>query len=712
MKKNVPVMMQMEATECGAASLAMVLASYGRWVPLEKMRVDCGVSRDGSSALNIIKAARLHGLTARGGRVALENLKDMPMPCILHWEYNHFLVMTGYKRGKYYLNDPARGRMKVPQKEMESCYTGVALVFEPNETFVKEGAPASIISFVRRRLDGAKKAFFITMLTGLLLTFSTLAFPIFSQYFLDNILTGLHPEKLWLFFGLLGGVILYQLVIQLVQGTYQNRLLMKLGIQAKSQFLWHSLRLPMRFFSQRYVGDVITRMRGAESIPITLVKNLAPVLVNVILVVVYLVFMLLYSAPLSLIAIGASVINLFVVRFITLHHLDINRVMERESGALDGVTMSSIRGIETIKAAGAEGGFFDRWAHQYALASNAHLKSEQTQTSMGAIPRIVGFLADNLVLAVGAYYIMKGHLTVGMLMAFQGFMGSYMLPVNELIGSLQSILSMRTQMERMEDVYRTEPDVVSTLDDHRDTGMGKLMGKVEMKNVTFGYTPMRPPLLKNFSLTMEPGHSVAFVGASGCGKSTLAKLLSGLYDPWEGTILYDGKTRKEINRSVFVNSVSVIDQDVVLFDGTVADNVKMWDESIEDFSMILACNDVQLHEEIAARPKAYDTPVTENGKNFSGGQRQRLEIAAALAKEPTVLIMDEATSALDADTEQKVMQAIRNLGVSFIVIAHRLSTIRNCDEIIVLDEGEVMERGTHEQLMKNQGMYYELMQNA
>lgn len=709
MKKNVPVMMQMEATECGAASLAMVLASYGRWVPLEKMRVDCGVSRDGSSALNIVKAARLYGLTARGGRVALENLKDLPMPCILHWEYNHFVVMTGCSRGKYHLNDPARGRVSLPLKEMERCYTGVALVFEPNETFVKEGAPASIMGFVRSRLSGAKKAFFITMLTGLLLTLSTLALPIFSQYFLDTILPGLHPEQLWPFFALLGGVILYQLVIQLVQGTYQNRLLMKLGIQANSQFLWHSLRLPMRFFSQRYVGDIITRMRGAESIPITLVRNLAPVLVNVILVVVYLVFMLLYSAPLSLIAIGASLVNLLVVRLITQRQVDISRVMERESGALEGVTMSSIRGIETIKAAGAEGGFFDRWAHQYALASNARLKSDQTQTSLGAIPRLVGFLADNLILAVGAYYIMEGHLTVGMLMAFQGFMGSYMQPVNELIRSLQSILNMRTQMERMEDVYRTQPDVVSTLDDQRDTGMGKLMGKVEMQHVTFGYTPMRPPLLKDFSLTMEPGHSVAFVGASGCGKSTLAKLISGLYDPWEGTILYDGKPRKDINRSVFVNSVAVIDQDVVLFDGTVADNVKMWDESIEDFSMILACNDVQMHEEIAARPKAYDTPVSENGKNFSGGQRQRLEIAAALAKEPTVLIMDEATSALDADTEQKVMQAIRNLGVSFIVIAHRLSTIRDCDEIIVLDEGEVVERGTHEQLMANKGMYYELM---
>ena len=712
MKKKVPVIMQMEATECGAASLAMVLASWGRWVPLEKMRVDCGVSRDGSSALNIVKAARLHGLTARGGRVEAERLCELPCPCILHWEVNHFVVMTGCSRKRVYLNDPARGRVKMPLEELKGCYTGVALVFEPNEDFVKEGAPASILSFVRRRLKGAKKAFFISMLIGMLLTVSTVAFPIFSQKFLDVVLPGEQPEKVVPFFLLLCGAILYQLVVQLCEGTYANRLLLKLGIEANSQFLWHSLRLPMRFFSQRYVGDIITRMYGAESIPTTLVRNLAPVLVNVVLLVVYLVFMLAYSMPLSLIAICASVLNLLLVRFISGRQVDVNRVMEREMGALNGVTMSSVKGIETIKAAGAEEGFFERWAQQYVLASEAHMKSDTFNAYMESLSRLVVFVANNLILALGVYYIMEGYLTIGMLMAFQGFVGSYMRPVNELIGSLKHILNMRTQMERMEDVYRTEPDVVSTLDDDREMGMGKLMGRVELKHVTFGYTPMRPPLIKDFSLSIEPGKSVAFVGASGCGKSTIAKLISGLYDPWQGEILYDGKLRKDINRSVFVNSVAVIDQDVVLFDGTVADNVKMWDESIEDFSMILACNDVQMHEEIASRPKAYDTVVSENGKNFSGGQRQRLEIATALAKEPTVLIMDEATSALDADTEQKVMQALRNLGVSLIVIAHRLSTIRDCDEIIVLDEGHVVERGTHQQLMEQKGYYHELMENA
>lgn len=712
MKRKVPVIMQMEAAECGAASLAMVLAWWGRWMPLERMRVDCGVSRDGSSALNIMKAARLHGLSARGGRVKADRLHELPCPCILHWDMNHFVVMTECGQKRVCLNDPARGRVRMSLEELKGYYTGVALVFEPNENFVKEGAPASVLRFVRRRLKGARKAFFLSMLIGLLLTLSTLAFPIFSQYFLDVVLPGEHPERTGLFFLLLGGVILYQLLIQLCQGTYANRLLMKLGIEANSQFLWHALRLPMRFFSQRYVGDILTRMRGAESIPVTLVRKLAPVLVNVVLLVVYLVFMVVYSMPLSLVAIGASLVNLLMARFISDRQVDVNRVMEREMGALNGLTMSSVKGVETIKAAGAEAGFFERWAKQYLLASEAHIKSDTFSAYMESLSRWVVLVADNLILALGVYYIMEGYLTIGMLMAFQGFVGSYMQPVNELIGSLKQILNMRTQMERMEDVYRTEPDVVSTLEDDRDMGMGKLMGKVELKHVTFGYTPMRPPLIEDFSLSIEPGKSVAFVGASGCGKSTLAKLISGLYDPWEGEILYDGKPRKDINRSVFVNSVAVIDQDVVLFDGTVADNVKMWDESIEDFSMILACHDVQMHEEIASRPKAYDTVVSENGKNFSGGQRQRLEIAAALAKEPTVLIMDEATSALDADTEQKVMQSLRNLGVSLFVIAHRLSTIRDCDEIIVLDEGHVVERGTHQQLMEQKGVYHELMENA
>ena len=712
MRKRVPVIMQMEAAECGAASLAMVLAYYGRWVPLEKMRVDCGISRDGSSALNLIKAARLHGMDARGGRVDLDALKEMPLPCILHWGYNHFVVLTGCKGGRFRLNDPACGRVNLSREEVEHYYTGVAMVFEPGENFVKEGHPASVASFVRRRLANAKEALFFTMLTGLLLTVSTIALPIFSQIFIDDILSGQKPEWVLPFFLLVGGCILYKFVIELLQGSYAFRLMLQLGIEANSQFLWHSLRLPMRFFSQRHVGDIISRMYGAENIPKTLVHHLAPILVNLILLSVYLIFMLVYSKPLSLIAIGASLLNLLVIRLITRKQMDLSRVMERENGVLSGITMSSIRGIETIKAAGAEEGFFQRWANQYLLAVHARSKSALTNTTLGAIPELVTLLANSLILVVGVYYIMQGDLTIGMLMAFQGFVGSFMEPAHELLASMQGLMNMRIQMERMEDVYRTEPDVVSTLDDERDTEAGKLMGKVELQHVTFGYTPMCPPLLEDFNLSIEPGRSVALVGASGCGKSTLAKLVSGLYDPWEGCILYDGKERKDINRSVFVNSVAVIDQDVVLFDGTVADNVKMWDESIEDFSMILACNDVQMHEEIAARPRAYDTPVSENGKNFSGGQRQRLEIAAALAKEPTVVIMDEATSALDADTEQKVMQSVRNLGVSLIVIAHRLSTIRDCDEIIVLDEGHVLERGTHQQLMEQKGRYYELMQNA
>ena len=550
------------------------------------------------------------------------------------------------------------------------------------------------------------------MVSGLLLTVATIALPIFSQVFFDVILPGQDPSWQLPFFLMLGAVILYKLIIELLQGTYSNRLILQLGIDANSHFLWHSLRLPMRFFSQRYAGSVVSRMFGAEMIPKALVQNLAPVLVNVVLLIVYLVFMLVYSAPLSFIAIGASLINLLMVRFITAKQVNLSRVLEREKGSLSGVTMSSIRGIDTIKAAGAEEGFFERWKHQYVLTMNAHIRSAEMNMYLNTIPQIVSFIANSLIIVVGAYYIIEGHLTIGMLMAFQGFMSSYMEPVEGLIGSLQSILNMRAEMERMEDIYRTEPDVDSSISDNRDVQFGKLMGKVELQHVTFGYSPLAAPLIEDLSLTIEPGKSVAFVGGSGCGKSTLARLVSGLYDPWSGSIFYDGKLRKDINRQVFVNSLAVIDQDVVLFDGTIADNVKMWDESIEDFSMILACNDVQMHEEIASRPKAYDSIVTENGRNFSGGQRQRLEIAAALAKEPTVLIMDEATSALDAETEAKVMRSIRNLGMSLIVIAHRLSTIRDCDEIIVLDEGKVVERGTHQQLMEKEGYYYTLIQNA
>lgn len=387
------------------------------------------------------------------------------------------------------------------------------------------------------------------------------------------------------------------------------------------------------------------------------------------------------------------------------------RVLERNNGKLLGVTMSSIEGMEAIKAAGAELGFFQRWAGYFALKSNAEVRQNRTTIYLEILPQLLQQLSSNVILVLGAYLILKGELTIGMLTAFQGFMTSFMNPLNKLMDTGQTLIETRTQMERVEDIFNSKRDVTDESLIENISGSGKLKGKVELKEVTFGYNPLSVPLINGLSFTLEPGKSVALVGPSGCGKSTIAKLVSGLYDQWSGEILFDGKSRKEIERSVFINSVAMVDQDISLFEDTITNNVKIWDHSIEDFAMIMACRDAQIYKDIVIRPNGFNERLTEGGNNLSGGQRQRLEIASALAREPVILIFDEATSALDAATEEQVMRSIKDAGISLIIIAHRLSTIRDCDEIIVLDKGHVMERGTHDSLMRQEGMYYRLMKN-
>lgn len=711
MTKQVPVIMQMEAVECGAASLCMILATYGRWIPLEQMRQDCGVSRDGVNALSILKAARYHGCEAHGLRCDPADLKDLSYPCIIHWGFKHFVVLKGFRGNKALLNDPARGSVTIPWEELDREFSGVVLTVTPGPDFKREGKPASVLSFVRKRLQGTREALIYTFLTGFLALLPALTLPLFSQVFTDVLLQGRNAEWITPFLLLMGLVVAYQVILEFLNSFYAAKLTAKLAIRSNSQFLWHVLRLPKSFFDQRYMGDIIMRMGTAESIPSTLVQTLAPLLIDVVMLVIYLCIMLLYNVPLTLIAVGATALNIVMLRFITRIQINQGRVMMRNQAQLGSVTMSSIKGIETIKAAGAEDGFFHRWAGFFSTATNASIENTKLNLYLGLVPQLLVGISNNVILALGAYFILKGEMTIGMLMAFQGFAGAFYAPMSKIIGSVQQLLNMRTDMERMEDVYRYQTDAESTLEDDRPMpDFGKLTGDVELRDVTFGYSRLAPPLIEHFSLHLTPGQSVAFVGPSGCGKSTMTKLISGLYEPWDGQVLFDGKTHHEMNRNLFVGSVAVVNQEVVLFEGSIADNIRLWDPSIEDFCVILAANDAQMHQDIASRPQAYETPVVENGKNLSGGQRQRIEIAAALAKEPVVLILDEATSALDAETEDRVMKAIKLLGITLIIIAHRLSTIRDCDEIIVMDQGKIVERGNHESLMASQGYYYKLMQ--
>lgn len=709
---RVPVIIQREALECGATSLGMVLAYFGKWVTPEQLRLDCGVGRDGSSAKNIIKAARNYGLEARAFRTEPEELKKRGVfPCILHWNFVHFVVLCGFRGGKAVINDPDRGRIAVDWEEFDRSFTGVCLTFRPGENFVPDGKRRSVVKFAKQRLHRMGGAFAFIALTSLIASVVGILTPAFTSMFADYLLTGEYDDLLLPFIIALSAVFAVQFITALIQKWRLCTLESKLSSVANASFMWHVLRLPVEFFSQRMAGDISARQSKNESIAYSLIQQLAPLLFNLIMLVVYLAIMINYSLILTLIGVASIVLNMFVSLLVSRKRVNITKVQVRGEGNLSGQTISGIEMIETIKSSGAENGFFEKWAGYQATVNTSSVKFSKLNSYLGSLPSIISTLADVAILITGIWLIIDGQFTSGALLAFQGFMTSFSTPVNDLIGVGQSVQEMRTDMDDIEDIMSYPTDVPDRIEDEIVEGesYNKLSGAIVMKDVTFGYSRLDPPLIEHFDLTLEPGKSVAFVGPSGCGKSTLSKLITGLYKPWSGEILYDGRRREDINRAVFTGSIAVVDQDIILFNDTIANNIKMWDTSIEDFEMIMAARDAQLHESIMLRDGGYNHVILDGGKDFSGGERQRMEIARVLAQDPTVIVMDEATSALDAKTEFDVTNAIKQRGVTTVVVAHRISAIRDCDEIVVLDGGKVVERGTHEQLMQQNGLYARLI---
>ncbi|MBO4916082.1 MAG: NHLP family bacteriocin export ABC transporter peptidase/permease/ATPase subunit [Oscillospiraceae bacterium] len=707
---KVPVVMQLEALECGAACLCMIMAFYNKWIPLEQVRADCGVSRDGSTAKNILLAARSYGMTAKGYRLEPEALRENgKFPCIVHWEFNHFVVCDGFRGDKVYLNDPARGSYAVPISRFDEAFTGICLMIEPSESFEPSGKKKSMLVFARDRMRGAGAAVAFVVLTTAIAALANIVYAGFSRAFLDYLLPGKNPAWVTPFFIGLGVLILILIVSDWVKTVYSLRLNGKMAAVGSSAYMWKVLKLPMEFFSQRMAGDIQGRKGENASIASQLVDTFAPLVLNTVMMIFYLIVMLRYSRQLTLLSLSALAVNAALSRWISAKRINITRVAMRDQGKLSGATVGAMDMIETIKASGAENGYFERWAGYQASVNSQEVRFARLNSYLGLIPAAISSLLNAAILILGVYLTMNGEFTVGMIIAFQGFLGQFSGPAGQLISAGQTLQEMRVNMERVDDVMQYPDDPVFDSEDKPDAFTDKLSGELCMKNVTFGYSRLAPPLIENFSLELKRGQRIAFVGASGCGKSTLAKLLSGLYQPWSGEILFDGKPISEIDRSVFTGSVAVVDQDIILFEDSVAGNIKMWDNSIKDFEMILAARDAQIHEDIMQRDGGYQYKLTEGGRDFSGGQRQRLEIARVLAQDPTIIILDEATSALDARTEFDVVESIRERGISCVVVAHRLSTIRDCDEIIVLDHGKVIERGTHGQLMALHGAYEKLV---
>ena len=708
---KVPVVMQMEALECGAASLAMICAYYEKWIPLEQIRVDCGVSRDGANAKNLLVAARSYGFIAKGYRYEPEDLKKQgKFPCIIHWNFNHFVVLDGFKGNKAYLNDPAKGSYSVSMETFDNSFTGICLFFEPNENFEPSGKRKSVFSFAASRLKGAKTAVAFVVLTTLISALIGIIMPAFPRIFMDRLLTKESPDWFYPFMIALAVMSALQLIISALETFYRNRINGKLATVGSSSFLWKVLHLPMEFFSQRLAGDIQDRQSSNAGIANNVVNTFAPLVLDAIMAVFYLVVMIRYSWILTLVGLSSLVINAFMARIISKRRVNITRIQMRDAGKLAGATIAGVEMIETIKASGAENGFFERWSGYQASVNAAKVKYARINQYLGMIPAAVSTITSVVVLMLGVWFTMQGSFTVGMIMAFQGMLSSFSSPVSSFISAGQTMQEMRTQMERIDDVMLYRDDECYKAEG-KPSDYSKLKGNIEIKNVTFGYSRLSAPVIKDFSLTIKPGERVALVGSSGCGKSTISKLVSGLYQPWSGEILFDGKPITEINRDVFTGSLAVVDQEITLFEDTVSDNIKMWDKSIEDFEMILAARDAQIHDEIMRRDGGYNYKIAEGGKDFSGGQRQRLEIARVLAKDPTIVILDEATSALDAKTECDVVNAVKDRGITCIVVAHRLSTVRDCDKIVVLDDGVIAEQGTHDELYLKGGIYASLISN-
>ena len=706
--KKVPMVMQMEAVECGAASLSMILAYYGKWLPLEQVREACSVSRDGSSMKNILLAAKMYGLEPSAYKVSAEDLSGME-PAIIHWNFEHFVVFKGMRKGKAYLNDPGIGPVEIPMDEFRRSFTGVAMTFELTDRFQPSGRPTSIFSYIKHNLSGANEAFWLTFIFTLLLAVVTLTLPLLTRVFFDEILSGRNAQWATVFFCLMATLALFNFIVTLWNQRYSKRIAGQLALRGNISYLRHLLRLPMNFFAMRYVGDLQQRQRLNETITHSLVEVLAPQAINVMLLVLYFILMLSYNYVLTLIGVAAALVNLAVVHHYAGQRLNMVRSTQQSMGKYYSATVSCLENIESIKAAGAEEGFFQYWSGLWSRMFNKQREMRIQQSEMSLLPTLTSNLLTMAVLLVGAWYILQGDLSVGMLMAFQGFMTAFMAPVEKIVNAGQQLLEMRSQIERVDDVMKYPEDQHA---DGEHSEEGKLLGELELRDVTFGYNRTQPPLIDHFNLHLRAGESVAFVGSSGCGKSTLAKLISGLYKPWSGEILFDGRPIESISSDELTNSIAVVDQNIVLFDDTLSQNIRMWDQSIEDFAILMACSDAQVHSDIMNRPEGLATKVVRGGKNFSGGQCQRFEIATALAREPMILIMDEATSALDPTTEDLVMRHIREMGITQIVVAHRLSTIRDCDQIIVMEAGHVVQQGTHEQLMQQDGLYRQLMENA
>lgn len=707
-----PTVLQMEAVECGAAALAIVLGYHGRFVPLEELREACGISRDGSKAGSIVKVAKQYGLGARGFRYGAEQALSGPFPAIAFWNFNHFLVIEGTAKGKVFLNDPALGPRSVPMDEFVESYSGVLLTFTKEEGFTPGGRPPGILSqLVRLGRPYLSQVGFIAMV-GALLALPGFVLPGFNAVFVDQILVGRRTEWLGpLVLFMLGGAVLVAGLTWL-KDIHLLRLRMQLSLRRSADFFWHVLRLPAAFFGQRYLGDIANRVGCVESIAVLLARDIGGSFADGFTALLVLVLMSLLSLPLAALALLAALLNVFALRWLERARSDAAARVQCDSSTLFATSVIGLRTIETIKATGSENDYFAKWAGHHARSVTSEQKMARLEQISSIAPVLLSGVTNAVVLGLGGLEVMNGTLSLGALIAFQALFVAIGGPVQSMVAAASQSQEASAYLARLDDIFRypldwrhhpaTSPLPVAPAVDGASGGL-------RLVDVSFGYNPLEPPLIEGFNLDVPPGGWVALVGGSGSGKSTIAKMVSGLYRPRQGEIYLDGRPIASLDRRHLASMVAMVDQEIVLFRSSLRDNICLWDPSIPFEQLVAAARDAQLLDTIEAMPGYFDARIEESGRNLSGGQRQRLEIARALVMQPSLLILDEATSALDPITEQSVMEALRRRGMTCIVVAHRLSTIRDADEIIVLERGRIVERGSHDALLAAGGAYARLI---
>lgn len=711
-----PLLLQLEAVECGAACLGMILEYHGFVVPLSELRLECGVSRDGVKAGNMVKAARHYGLKAKGLKESLQGAMELKCPYIAFWNFNHFLVVEGFdpKREIVYLNDPAHGHRKVSFQEFDDSFTGVVLLMEPDEHFKKGGSKPGFVDALKYRFQHSHNAIWYLLLCGLLLTIPGLVIPAFTQVYIDQVIGESRMDWLRPLVVAMAASVVFKAAVEICKYLCLRRLHIHLSVTMSSQFFWHLLKLPMRFYSQRYSGEIATRQNLNDDIAKVLSGKLADTSLNILMMFFYAILMFYYNQTLMLVGLGFAAISFIALRQMGKARIEANIRLKQAFGDVSTVTIAALQSIETIKASGQESYFFTKWGARYAKAANCLQELQVAGQKITIVPTLMNALNTMVIYLIGGFAVMDGTMSIGTLVAFTALMKNFQDPINDLVDLGTEIQEMDGDLKRLDDVLMAPPDP-EAVDDHLEQQVLpegwplQLEGHVKLDDITFGYSPVEPPLFDSLTIDIPPQNRVAFVGASGSGKTTLAYLICGLYQPWKGQVLFDGHPRLEVPRAVMTKSFSVVGQDITIFEGTVRDNLTLWDNTIPNETLLRACEDAAILDVVLALPGGLDGQLVEGGSNLSGGQRQRLEIARALVVNPTVLVLDEATSALDAETEHVIVERLRLRGCTCVVVAHRLSTIRDCDEIIVLDGGEIVERGSHETLWANDGLYAELL---